>query len=790
MKSIKFFKRNKYFTRIFIWITCITLLIISSFSALIYFNVENKVLNREYENSQKVLLQMKYNIDYLDSMIRNLTLSTYSNNDVKALMYLNESETFENLKILNNLNNTLVANNPFIQSIYIYNNHKHVYYSTSDGIFHNDHQLEQILKTYTNIPLLKAIVRNTEVNNTSTGKKYDTVLSYIMCENVDSENNMDGAVILNIKLDWLLNNIKAINQLNDSVHSQLYVLDSNGQFIEADPTKTITDTSLGASLKAAYEQLVMNQQSTAKETPGFFTESINHEKYLISYIHLSNTGWTLLEGKPYNEVYASLKQLLDTILLITLIILIVALLLSMSVSRGIYSPVKRLVEVTALMDDEEDEGSRLSPRTHDEFSYLTEVYQKSKERIKQYHVEKKKNIGIMKLYFLRKLLFNSNSLNSNEFDDLLRELNVSLVKEKPILICILRIDDYKRFLNSKNMDERELLRFAIMNITTECISKSFVVQMVDMKDDSFTILMNVDVIDEDEKKLEQYLHEAQSCLQRFYKLSVSTALSKRITDYTEITAEFNNTMSNSDYRYMYGKGSIISKALISDLTDSRVEIEQVLELENKFFDTVRRGDFGKATERLEDLFLKIKKLTYSDVMYVNMHIVHRFKKVIYESNQTRKEPISVHNTLRYKEFYEVETLDEFKERLLGILQSIADEGKEAAAKGNTVEADTIRDIIETNYSDTSLGASSISDMLKLSSYKLSKIVKEHFGMTIPEYINHVRLNKAVEWMENSQLSIQEIMVKVGIENESYFYKLFKSKFGTTPRDYKAQKDRI
>ncbi|MEK8128273.1 AraC family transcriptional regulator [Paenibacillus filicis] len=785
MDMIPFFKPNKYFTRIFIWITCITMIIISSFSALIYFHVENKVLNREYENSQKVLLQMKYNIDYLDTMIRNLTLSTYSNNDVKALMYLNEKETFEHLKVLNNLNSTLVANNPFIQSIYIYNNHKHVYYSTSDGIFHNDRQLEQTLKTYSNIPLLKAIVRNTEDNPTSTDKKDNTVLSYVMYENVDSQHHMDGAVILNIKLDWLLNNIKAINQMNDSVHSQLYVLDGNGQLIEADPTQSVTGTSFGASLKEAYEQSVMNQQAAPQETPGFFTKSINHEKYLISYIHMGNTGWTLLEAKPYDEVYSSLKQLLNTILFITLIILIVALLLSMSVSRGIYKPVKRLVEVTASMDDEGDRS--LLPRTKDEFSYLTEVYQKSKERI---HLEKKKNHGIMKLYFLRKLLFNSYSLNANEFDDLLRELNVSLVKEKPFLLCILRIDDYKRFLNSKSMVERELLRFAILNITTECMSQSFVVQMVDMKDDSFTMLLNVEDKEDDQEKLEQALQEAQSCIQRFYRLSVSTAVSNRIASYTEITAEYNKTVAHCDYRYVYGKGAVITQALIAEHTGGRVDIEQVLELERKFFDAVRKSDVGKALERLETLFSNLKKLPYTDVMYVNMHVVHHFKKVIYEMNQTREEPLSIHVNLIYRELYEAETLEEFKEHLVGILQAIGHEGKEAVGKGNIVAADTIREIVETNYSDTSLGASSLSSMLKLSAYKLGKISKEHFGMTIPEYINQVRLNKAVEWMENSKLSIQEIIRKVGIENESYFYKLFKAKFGTTPREYMAQRGHL
>jgi YesN/AraC family two-component response regulator len=60
-------------------------------------------------------------------------------------------------------------------------------------------------------------------------------------------------------------------------------------------------------------------------------------------------------------------------------------------------------------------------------------------------------------------------------------------------------------------------------------------------------------------------------------------------------------------------------------------------------------------------------------------------------------------------------------------------------------------------------------------------------MSIPEYINDVRLKNAVQWMRNSNLSVVEIMKKVGIENESYFYKIFKAKFGTTPRGFQREK---
>ena len=45
------------------------------------------------------------------------------------------------------------------------------------------------------------------------------------------------------------------------------------------------------------------------------------------------------------------------------------------------------------------------------------------------------------------------------------------------------------------------------------------------------------------------------------------------------------------------------------------------------------------------------------------------------------------------------------------------------------------------------------------------------------------LGKAVEWMEGKKASISEIASRVGIENETYFYKMFKRRYGMTPRQY-------
>jgi AraC-like DNA-binding protein/mannose-6-phosphate isomerase-like protein (cupin superfamily) len=74
--------------------------------------------------------------------------------------------------------------------------------------------------------------------------------------------------------------------------------------------------------------------------------------------------------------------------------------------------------------------------------------------------------------------------------------------------------------------------------------------------------------------------------------------------------------------------------------------------------------------------------------------------------------------------------------------------------------------------------------LKQPDYKLSKLIKKHTGMTFKELLQEKRLSKAVELIKATELTVVEIIEEIGYENPTYFYKIFKAKFGGTPKEFK------
>ena len=67
-----------------------------------------------------------------------------------------------------------------------------------------------------------------------------------------------------------------------------------------------------------------------------------------------------------------------------------------------------------------------------------------------------------------------------------------------------------------------------------------------------------------------------------------------------------------------------------------------------------------------------------------------------------------------------------------------------------------------------------------SEYHFMRFFKKHMNMTCIQYINNIRLEKAVELFEHGNTSILEVSLSVGFHNLSYFYRAFKAKYHMTP----------
>ncbi|MBO0588640.1 bifunctional transcriptional activator/DNA repair enzyme AdaA [Sporosarcina sp. E16_8] len=73
-----------------------------------------------------------------------------------------------------------------------------------------------------------------------------------------------------------------------------------------------------------------------------------------------------------------------------------------------------------------------------------------------------------------------------------------------------------------------------------------------------------------------------------------------------------------------------------------------------------------------------------------------------------------------------------------------------------------------------------------SPYHLQRTFKRITGLTPVEYIQKVRISKAIFELTTTDKSVAEIGLSVGLPNSSYFITLFKMKTGQTPKQYRKR----
>ncbi|WP_298474579.1 two-component regulator propeller domain-containing protein [uncultured Maribacter sp.] len=97
------------------------------------------------------------------------------------------------------------------------------------------------------------------------------------------------------------------------------------------------------------------------------------------------------------------------------------------------------------------------------------------------------------------------------------------------------------------------------------------------------------------------------------------------------------------------------------------------------------------------------------------------------------------------------------------------------------------DIIEKHMMNTEFNVEMLVKEMGHSRTNLYMKFKELTGLSSGEFIRNIRLKRAVQLLENSDLPVKDIMYKTGFNTSSYFSKCFRKQFGVTPSQYVRKK---
>ncbi len=122
----------------------------------------------------------------------------------------------------------------------------------------------------------------------------------------------------------------------------------------------------------------------------------------------------------------------------------------------------------------------------------------------------------------------------------------------------------------------------------------------------------------------------------------------------------------------------------------------------------------------------------------------------------------------------------------GIHQSVTRDENISAYDHNLIKR--LQAYILKNISTPEISTTQLAYELNTSRTNLHRKLKSLLGMSTTEYIRKIRLEKAREMLETTDLTLSEICYEVGFNSNSYFSTSFKELYGVNPSEYKRFKE--
>ena len=126
-----------------------------------------------------------------------------------------------------------------------------------------------------------------------------------------------------------------------------------------------------------------------------------------------------------------------------------------------------------------------------------------------------------------------------------------------------------------------------------------------------------------------------------------------------------------------------------------------------------------------------------------------------------------------------ELLDSLRE-LIVYTSSLLERG---ARKKQSRIVSFVTQYINENYT-LDLSLNELAELANINVNYLSTHFKTETGMSVVEYITFIRLEKAKEMLQKTNLKISDIANQTGYRDVKYFMRIFKNKIGITPNEYR------
>ena len=698
-------------------------------------------------NSQAMFSQ----IDHISNMLYEQAFSTSArliiDHDVIAAMLLERRDPVIEYRAMRKLI-SVQSQHPYILHVDIYNAVNGSYLSSVWLSDESIYDSKNFIKNFTDFSRFAYFPSESVIYDTHSSAT-ESVLKFFMFSGDHISGAYRSAVVINIRGSYIRD---ALLNINAHDGSETFIIDSTGIAL----FYTIqNETGQNILTHDHIRQILESDQGQ-----GFFTGRIDGRRYIITYAKSEQLSWIYVNANPYESVTGSLYDIRNRIILITVIVFAIGLIFCFWLTEKFYNPIQALIE--RIINRTQDTTPQRVGQLINAFSNtLNQIDAMSRYMDNTSH-------------FLRQSYFRTLISGPSAGLERLEDIQVGQVGNY-FQVLLFRLDNICAIEES----ERAVCCYAMANMLEEQLSK-FVQCIVFESERCDVAAILILETNTSPPNCTLAIQEIQLMMRRHFELTFSASFGTIVADKAKMSESMRAANECLDYRYLYGNESIINMELLGSHDYRKANYPS--ELENRVIESIKAQQEKQAYEALqkfkEAVALGMPKTAHTFLQQLLIAVIKQFA---YLSSHVKDVLYSCLNLLD-----NAENISESIEILKSALMAVLDELQNKNATNHQQIVDTLCDYIKAHYANPELSLDILAKHVHLSSGYAGKLFKSYTNQTIVDFINDTRMEYACVLLRETDDTIAAICEKIGYNNSSYFFSIFKKKMGMTPIQYRKQ----
>lgn len=538
------------------------------------------------------------------------------------------------------------------------------------------------------------------------------------------------------------------------------------------------DTVIADSGEQKVPEVVTYQNLAGKN--GLLYGKQGNEEVIVSYIDSDKTNWKYVYIMPTSVYWEKLEYTRKlTYLSVLLCIMLGSGLAALLLKRN-YAPVQRLINSLP----KSQQGCFTAESN--EYSLIQNAIRKTVDDKEEIHRKLVAQNNLLKARFIERLL--KGNVSQSIISEAFTSFDIAF-ESGTFGVMLFYIKDFSGFVGENDeydyYESSKLFQFIMTNVLEEVVGRKNLGFVTEMNGDIVCLInFRTECAGREKTEMVSIAQEVEQFIDSNFKVKLTTAISNIHETVIGISQAYNEAVGILEYKLVMGVDQILTYDQAKG--KGKGEYYYPIEKEQQLLNSIKAGDYERSKQLLDEIFERHfggSDPALHTAGYAVFNMAGTLLRAAYEisdssGNDFREQLNRIEELVHYKK------LSKVKEEVLDIVKVFCEYTQSKKGSTGPGVAAGVKEYVLSNYADENISISTIAEKVYLHPAYVSKLFKDQEGIGILEYINNIRIEKAMLLMKDRKHNLEDIAKQVGYTNVRTFSRAFIKMHGITPGKYR------